>query len=140
MSIQHTIPRWRTELINSPRRATHAWTTEASNRRIDRVQLQDFQGRNLTTRAAAYWWLTTLANGTPSTRGFSASGFVRAVTNGEVLINVTAGVGRQAGVAYSNTAGQIDMGVRTSTAQAWRIALIFPDGSRSISTQASWAP
>ena len=93
MTIQHTIPRWRTDLINSPRRATHAWTTEASNRRIDRVQLQDFQGRSLTTRAGIRFWLTTLANGTPSTRVLTASGFTRAVTNGEILPNATLGVG-----------------------------------------------
>lgn len=109
-----------------------------SNRRIDRVQLQDFQGRSLTTRAAVHWWLTTLAAGTPSTRALSASGFVRAVTNGEILTAVTSGMGRQSGIGYSNTAGALDVGVRTSTVQAWRVALLFPDGSRSISSQTSW--
>ena len=138
MAIQHTIPRWRTDLINQPRRATHAWTTEATNRRINRVQLQDFQGLSLTTRQGVQWWLTTQANGTPSTRILSASGAVRAVTLGEVLSNITVATGRNAGVAYSNTAGRIDIGVHTSGNQAWRIALIFPDGSRSVSSQASW--
>jgi hypothetical protein len=138
MTIQHTIPRWRTDLISTPRRATHAWTTEASNRRINRVQLQDFQGRDLATRAAVSWWLTTLANGTPSTRVMSASGFVRAVTNGEILQNGTLAISRNAGIAYSNTGGDLDIGIRTSTAQVWRVALIFSDGSRSVSSQACW--
>ena len=139
MTIQHTIPRWRTDLINTPRRATHAWTTETSQRRIDRVQLQDFQGRSLTTRAAVLWMLTTLAGGTPSTRVMSASGSVRAVTNGEILQHGSLAISRNAGIGYSNTAGALDIGVRTSTAQVWRVALIFPDGSRSISSQACWA-
>lgn len=125
-------------MINQPRRATHTWTTEATNRRIDRVQLQDFQGRDLTTRAMVNWWLTSVANGTVSTRLLTGSGSVRGVTNGDVLMSVSVATGRNQGIAISNTAGQIDMGVRTSSAQIWRIGLIFPDGSRSISTQASW--
>ncbi len=138
MTIQSNIPRWRTDLINTPRRATHAWTTEATNRRIDRVQLQDFQGRNLTTRAAAEYWLSTLVRGTPSSRLLSASGSVRGVTNGTVLQSGSLAISRNQGTVYSNSAGQIDIGVRTSTVQAWRCVLLFPDGSRSISTQASW--
>lgn len=142
MAISYTIPRWRTDLINNPRLATHAWAAETTNRRRDLVQLQTFQGVNLATRATVRWWLSTLAIGTPSSRLLSASGSVRSVTNGVIIKAVTvaaaAAIGRNGGIAMSNTAGRVDFGVKTSTVQAWRIVIEFGDGSRSVSTQASW--
>lgn len=141
MPIAHTIPRWRTDLINNPRLATHSWAAETTNRRRDLVTLQTFQGVALATAAQVRWWLSTLALGTPSSRLLSASGYVRAVTNGVIIkqSTVVSTIGRIGGLAMSNNAGRIDFGVKTSTAQVWRIVIEFADGTRSVSTQACWA-
>jgi len=146
MPIQRTIPPERTAIMQSPLRINfNSISAEASNRRIVRIQTRDFQARNLAVRTSLYFYLANSSLGRLAGCGVSpTSGNITAVTTGRVMpfgTNTVATVARRwrGGLFITNTAGRVDIGIRTSRADTFYLVVAMPDGQLAISNSVAFA-
>ena len=147
MPISHTIAVERNAIRESPLDINfNSISAEASNRRTVRVQARDIQQNNLAVRTSLYFYLATSSLGLMSVCGVSpTSGRLRAVTTGNVIPfgntnSAGAGVRRsRSGIFSTNTAGRVDIGIKTSRADTFYCVIVLPDGTLAISNSIAFA-
>lgn len=145
MPISHTIPVEKTAILEAPLAITfNSISAEASNRRTVRIQAQDIQGSNLAVRTSCYFYLASSSLGLMSGCGVSpTSGRLRAVTTGTVLpfgnLNSAGARRSRSGRFRTNTAGRVDIGIKTSRADTFYCVVVLPDGTMAISNSIAFA-
>jgi len=135
--LRHTNPA-PAERSNRPFRATHTLTTEtAAQRRIDVIQLSDYYGNNLTTRASVMVQLSTRSDGFMTTA--TIAGASAAVDNGGTYGALSQLSAHRTYWGSADTLGRLSVRVRATATPSRFIAVILPDGRLSVSASMSFA-
>jgi hypothetical protein len=145
MPISHTIPIERGAILEAPLDiAFNSISAESANRRIVRIQARDIQQNNLAVRTSLFFYLASSSLGLVSACGVSpTSGRLRVVTTGTVLpfgnLNSAAARRSRSGQFRTNTAGRVDIGIKTSRADTFYCVVVLPDGTLAISNSIAFA-
>lgn len=113
--------------------ATFSVGAEASNAINVAIQMRDGNGKDLTTRAAVPWYLSSDANG--DAVASATSGGIAIGTDG-LLLEWTSNI---SGLVISESDGDIDVTLTESSTGTWYLVLVMPNGSLSVSGAITFA-